>query len=81
MKWNEIKATYPNQWVIIEALDAYTTSDSIRHIEKVSVIEKCDDGEKAMAIYRRYHRKNPLKEYYFVHTSRRVKIDDFKREK
>ena len=47
-----MKSAYPNQWAIIEALDDYTTSDSMRHIEKVSVVEKCDDGEKAIAIYR-----------------------------
>ncbi len=70
MKWNEVKETYPNQWLVVEALDAHTTSDSLRRVEKVSVIGKCADGEMAMAEYRRLHMVNPLKEYYFVHTSR-----------
>ncbi|MCP4135590.1 MAG: hypothetical protein GY754_31770 [bacterium] len=70
MKWKEVKEAYPDQWLVVEALEAHTTSDSIRHIEEVSIIEKCTDGEKAMTEYRRLHKSNPLKEYYFIHTSR-----------
>ena len=70
MKWNDVQKTYPDQWVVIEALNAHTTPDSIRHIEELSVIEKCPDGKNAMIKYRQLHKKSPLKEYYFVHTSR-----------
>lgn len=79
MKWHEVKTIYPDQWVIVEALKAQTTQESIRHIDEVSVIEKCNDGEKAMAIYRRYHQQNPSKEYYFAHTSKKdLKIPERK---
>ncbi len=71
MNWTDVKDVYPNQWLVIEAFDAHTTAESLRHIEKVSVIGKCVDGEMAMAEYRRLHKKNPLKEYYFIHTSRK----------
>jgi hypothetical protein len=70
MKWHEIKTTYPNQWVVVEALKAHTNQESIRSVEEASVIEKCNDGGKAMSIYRKYHQENPSKEYYFAHTSR-----------
>ncbi|ETR70548.1 MAG: hypothetical protein OMM_08731 [Candidatus Magnetoglobus multicellularis str. Araruama] len=70
MKWQEIQTTYPDQWVIIEALKTHTTQESIRSVDEASVIEKCSDGGKAMSIYRKYHLENPSKEYYFAHTSR-----------
>ena len=70
MKWNDVKKTYPDQWVVIEAIEAFSTPDSIRHIEEVSVIERFNDGSDAMQEYRRLHKKNPSNEYYFIHTSK-----------
>ncbi len=70
MKWNEIQNTYPDQWLVIEAIDAYSTSNNIRHIDDISVVEKCPDGGSAMKIYRRFHKRFPEKEYYYIHTSR-----------
>ncbi len=70
MKWDEIKEMFPNQWLVIEALDAHTTADSVRRVEEVSIVGEFSDGETAMAEYRRFHKKNPLREFYFVHTSR-----------
>ncbi len=71
MEWNEIKKKYPNQWIVIEAIDAHSTSDNYRHIEDAIVIDKFKDGEAAMSFYRNLHKSDPLKEYYFLHTSRK----------
>ena len=70
MKWEDVRADYPDQWVVFEALHACSGPESIRHVDDVAVLHRCGDGGEAMAVYRRLHRDNPGKEFYFVHTSR-----------
>jgi len=70
MQWSDIRKAYPNQWLIIEALQAHTTPDNRRILDKISVIEICTDGSTAMQGYRQLHRQYPTREIYFVHTSR-----------
>jgi hypothetical protein len=70
MLWAEIKKAYPNQWLVVEALEAHTTPDQRRHLERLAVIESCPDGSTAMQRYRRLHQEYPMREFYFVHTSR-----------
>jgi hypothetical protein len=70
MKWYEIRRTFPNQWLIIEALQAHTTSDNKREPDKIEVIERCADSISALQRYRHLHRVYPSREFYFVHTSR-----------
>ncbi len=70
MQWSDICKTYSNQWLVIEALQAHTTSDNQRHLEKIAVIERCNDGSAAMKSYRSLHQQYPTREFYFVHTSR-----------
>lgn len=41
MKWLRIRETYPNQWLIVEALTAHTSKDSLRVLEDIAVIEPC----------------------------------------
>lgn len=69
MKWNEIQQKYPNQWVIVEALDAYTSHDQKRNLVKMSVLEQCYDGADAYKKYLEIHNLHPEREYYYVHTS------------
>jgi hypothetical protein len=70
MLWAEIKKAYPNQWLVVEALEAHTTPDQQRHLERLAVIESCPDGSTAMQRYRWLHQEYPTREFYFVHTSR-----------
>jgi hypothetical protein len=70
MRWEEIRKSYPDQWLIVEALEAYTTPDHQRHLNRLAVIEPCADGNAALASYRRLHQEYPQREFYFVHTSR-----------
>jgi hypothetical protein len=72
MLWDEIRTTYPNQWLVIEALEAHTTPDRQRHLDRLAVIEPCTDGKAALDRYRKYHQMFPQREFYFVHTSREV---------
>jgi hypothetical protein len=72
MVWDEIRTTYPDQWLLIEALEAHTNPDHQRLLDRLAVTEPCMDGKAAMNSYRRLHRLYPQREFYFVHTSRKV---------
>ena len=70
MRWEEIRKAYPDQWLIIEAFEAHTTPDQQRHLDQLAVIERCIDGNAALARYRLLHQEYPQREFYFVHTHR-----------
>ena len=59
MQWSEIRQAYPNHWLIIEALQAHTTADSRRRLDKIAIIERYQDGTAAMQSYRRLHQQYP----------------------
>jgi hypothetical protein len=69
MIWRDVRNVYPDQWLIIEALEAHTEGNH-RLLDRIAVIETCTDGAAAMQSYRRLHQQYPLREFYFVHTSR-----------
>ncbi len=70
MQWSDIRLTYPNQWLIIEALSASTSPENRRQLDNIAVIEQCTDGNNALENYRRLHKQYPAREFYYVHTSR-----------
>lgn len=70
MLWSDVRKAYPNQWLVIEALQAHTTPKSQRKLDKLAVIETCTDGNAAMNSYRQLHLEYPVREFYFVHTKR-----------
>jgi aspartate/methionine/tyrosine aminotransferase len=70
MTWPEICQSYPNQWLIIEALEAHTTPQQLRQLDRIAVMERCQDGKEAFDQYHRLHQHYPRREFYFVHTSR-----------
>ncbi len=70
MRWDDVKKTTPQQWVIIEAVEAHTEGDN-RIIENVQLVELFgDDNNGALRRYVQLHKAHPEKEYYVVHTSR-----------
>lgn len=70
MMWSEIRQAYPQQWLIVEALEAHTTPENRRILDRLAVIDACPDGRTAMQRYRELHQQYPLREFYFVHTDR-----------
>ena len=70
MQWPEIRKAYPDQWLIVEALEAHTTPDRQRVLDRLAVVELCPDGSAAFQCYRRLHQQYPQREFYFLHTSR-----------
>ena len=69
MQWAEVRQAYPEQWLVIEALEA-NTQDTRRHLDRMAVVEVCPDGLAALQSYRRWHQRYPTREFYFVHTGR-----------
>jgi hypothetical protein len=72
--WQEIREKHPEQWVLIEAVDAYT-EDEQRIVGNIVLWETCgSDWRDALAAYKRYHEKYPNRELYYLHT-KRVEMD------
>lgn len=69
MRWPEIREKYPDQWLIIEALEAHTEAQQ-RVLDHILVVEPCADGAEALARYQALHRQFPQREFYFAHTAR-----------
>lgn len=70
MIWNEVKESHPDQWIIIEAMEAHTEGNK-RIIDEVAVVDTfLNDNNKALLEYVRLHRKHRERELYVVHTSR-----------
>ena len=69
MRWMNVRKTYPNQWLVIEAVRAHSARTK-RVLDKIAVMESCADGTTAMQKYRAFHKQYPEREFYFVHTSR-----------
>ena len=76
MNWEEVRARYPNEWLVVEALDAH--SDGRRRIlDRITVVEVCPDGAAAFGRYRELHAAHSDREIYFVHTgNRELEIDE-----
>jgi len=70
MKWTEVQAEHPNDWLVVEAIQFHEDGD-VFVADDTAVVEKCPDGAAAFAAYRRLHRAYPACEFVFVHTSRR----------
>jgi hypothetical protein len=51
MRWPNVQATYPNQWLVIEALEAHTEGNR-RILDHIAVVEVCPDSVTAMQTYR-----------------------------
>jgi len=70
MTWNEIRGQYPDQWLVVEGLEAFTSPEKRRIFKKLSVIEQCPDGLTAFHVYADFHKSNPDRELFYVHTKR-----------
>ncbi len=70
MRWEDLRNTAPQQWVIIEAVDAHTEGNNriIENIQLVEVFGKDNIG--ALRRYAQLHKSHPEKEFYVFHTSR-----------
>ncbi len=74
MKWNEVQHLYPNEWVVIEAIQAHS-EEGLRLVDDMAIVQQFDDSFEAMKQCNELQRSRPSNEFYFFHTSRpRVEI-------
>lgn len=70
MKWNSLREHYPEQWVLFEALEAYS-HDGKRIVENLSFIDAFDSSTEAFQLYDELNQKEPERELYISHTSKK----------
>ncbi len=71
MKWEDVCQAFPEQWVLIEAIQAHTNEKSVRILDEIAPLKKFSNSPEAMKAYQELHRKNPNRELYVLHTSRK----------
>ncbi len=69
MKWNEIRKQYPNKYILVEALKAYSC-DKKRYIEDMTVVSCFEGTKKAWEEYKKIKHDSPSREFYIFHTSK-----------
>ena len=69
MKWSEVREHYPNKFVLIESLKAYSSNNK-RYIEDMTVVSCYDDTKKAWEDYKKLRKDSPTRELYIFHTSK-----------
>jgi hypothetical protein len=69
MRWSEIRVAHPEQWLVVEALEAHSENDH-RIFDRIAIVEVCSDGRKEMKRYSDLQREHPHRELCFVHTSK-----------
>lgn len=68
MRWSELRAAHPDQWLVIEVLGAHSENDH-RIYDRVAVADRCSDGRASMKRHAELRRQHPHREFCFVHTS------------
>lgn len=71
MKWQEIRRQYPQQWLLVEAIQAHSEGYK-RILDEIAVVDTFSDSVSAMNNYSQLHRKAPERELYVFHTSRKT---------
>ncbi len=78
MQWEEVKKTYPDKWIVFEAIDAHS-DNNYRIIDDIAVIDYFTDSMEAFRRHSELHKQNPNRELYFFHTSReKLDIEEVK---
>ncbi|AMV12263.1 hypothetical protein GT3570_15210 [Geobacillus thermoleovorans] len=76
MRWAEIRQTYPNQFVLVEAVSACSQHGK-RMIEDMAVVGCYEHVSEAWSSYKQQHRTFPEKELYIFHTSNeRIEVEE-----
>jgi hypothetical protein len=69
MTWKDIRRNFPHQWLLLEALDAYSEQGK-RTVKQLAVISTFHDSIVAMKAYAKLHHEAPVRELYVFHTDR-----------
>ena len=68
MQWSQVRKHYPQQWLLVEALQAHSTDDK-RILDDLAVLGFYSDSMVAMQAYQQFHHQSPQRELYVCHTT------------
>lgn len=71
MDWQEVRAEFPEKWLLVEALSARTDGNR-REVEDLAVIGTYEDSGVAWRRCLELQRVDRQRELYVVHTSREL---------
>ncbi|WP_254846728.1 hypothetical protein [Oceanobacillus sojae] len=71
LKWEDVCQAFPEQWVLIEAIDAHTNDHRERILVDMTPLKKFSNSPEAMKVYQEIHRYDLSRELYVLHTSRK----------
>lgn len=69
MTWEEIRRHFPHQWLLLEAIEAYSEPGK-RIVKQLSVLNTFPDSVAAMKAYAKLHHEMPMREFLVFHTDR-----------
>lgn len=69
MTWQEIRELCHGQWVLFEAIEAYTEGD-YRICQNLSLIDRFAEELEGWTEYLRLHKEYPKRELFVLHTNR-----------
>jgi hypothetical protein len=69
MQWEEIRNSYPQKWILVEAIKAHSEQGK-RILEQLTVINNYSDSLEAMNQYKELHKQFPDREFYVLHTKK-----------
>jgi hypothetical protein len=71
MKWQQVRENFPSQWLLVEAIKAHTEGNQ-RIVEDLAVVDSFPDSRSAWKCYVNFHELTPEREFYVVHTDRKM---------
>jgi hypothetical protein len=69
MNWKEIRQLHPEQWLLLEALEAESNTKT-RYLKNLAVLERYSDSMTALRAYRELKKISPARELLVLHTNR-----------
>ncbi len=69
MNWNDIRQLHPEQWLLLEVLEAESSAET-RYLKNLAVLERFDDSMTALRAYRELKKSSPARELLVLHTNR-----------
>ena len=62
-RWSDVRKACPEQWLVIETLEAHTTPNDQRIPDRIAIIDTCSDGDAVVQRYRQLHKQEPSREF------------------
>ncbi len=68
MQWQQVRAQYPHQWLLLESLKAHSESGE-RAFENLIVLSQHADAQAAWNAYAVLRKDSPGREIFVLHTA------------